>query len=999
MLANLRVHTEYSLLESSLRLEDYVRKAVESGFSALAITDSNNTYGAIKFHDLCIKKGIKPIIGVTLYTEKKEPIVLLAKDQTGYYQLCSLITRKNSDPSHFNLMQSIIANVDSCFIITASVGVARFLRPFFHSSLFLQVDVSQQHYEEDVFRARAEGIPFIPVWVARYSEAEDFETLKVLCSIKLNRSIWECESDVEQFKNARFPTLREFREKTEKWPEAERSIHCIVEQCNVTFRYDTIELPSKPYVKKPSVSNTSFRHLVSLCFRSLNRKFAFPAAEYKERLNKELHVIKRLGLEEYFLIVDGITRFARMKKIFYTGRGSAANSLVCFLLEITLVDPVRNNLFFERFLHLKRKGLPDIDMDFPWDRRDEVIRHIYDTYTTERTALIGTHVRFNLRSAIRETARVFGISQADISLITKRIPWHVRIRPFYSLLEERPEFKDLQMDGQMLLLWRRIFTRAEKIAGLVRHISIHPGGMVIAPRSLSHFTGLDLTPAGYMVTQLDMYDIEKLGLMKMDILGQRSLAVIGSVVQSLRLEMKITDDLSCYQDEKTVSCISKGESIGCFYIESPAMRQLLKKLRVRTFADLTAASSVIRPGVAESGMMQKYIEYTRHPERVRYLCPELKDVLSETFGIMIYQEDVLRVSTEIAGLPPEEADILRKAMSGKGRSHEAIRNLGVKFREGCRNRNMDESVVQKLWEQTESFAGYAFCKAHSASFARLSFMTAYLKTHHPGPFMASVISNRGGFYPSYLYVEEARRLGLKILPPDVNFAGLDFQGDRTSIRAGFSFIKGLRQATMEKILHERESGPFQHLAEFLERCEITVSELDILAGSGALDGFGLNRRQVLNVGRYMIKGGKNKGPLLFLKEKKASIPQLPDLNIREKVFSELQTMGMGITASPAVLLNRRKGDIDSRKLNEHNGHVVSLPGVRIFTKPVLGKNSTDLMEFVSFMDEYGTFEGFLAANKYAKCVSIFQKEHFVSIRGRIREDYDTFTIDIESCKV
>jgi DNA polymerase III alpha subunit len=312
---------------------------------------------------------------------------------------------------------------------------------------------------------------------------------------------------------------------------------------------------------------------------------------------------------------------------------------------------------------------------------------------------------------------------------------------------------------------------------------------------------------------------------------------------------------------------------------------------------------------------------------------------------------------------------------------------------------MPEDVIQKLWEQTESFAGYAFCKAHSASFARLSFITAFLKTRHPGPFMAAVISNRGGFYPSYVYVEEARRLGMKILPPDVNKAEYNFKGDGVSIRAGLSFIKGLRETTSEKILQEQKKGLFQHLGEFLERCEISPNELEILSGCGALDSFGFNRREIIHEGSSMIKNNSKKGAFLFLKENETSSPTLPDLTLKEKVFSELQCTGMGLSASPAILLNRKKGDIDSRVLGKYSGQIVNIPGVRIFAKPVLGRKSPDLMEFISFIDEYGTFEGFLSTKKYKQLSSLFNNGHFFNIRGKVREDYGTWTIDIEGCEV
>lgn len=988
MITNLVVHTEYSLLESCLRIQEYVTAAAESGFSALAITDTNNTYGVVKFYDLCLKQGIKPILGATLSHPPHPDIVLLAKNMEGYAEICSLLTLRNSNPASFDPLTEIQKKISSCYILVQDISTAKDFKTRFPSSLFMCIDLTSQDAQLRVLESSNQGIPFIPVWPSRFLKNEDFETLKILFSIKRNRFVWEMEEEMSRYRNAHLPSLREFRSLLRPWPEAERSIHHIVESCSSIFPKETVELPERKKEKGFSKRRTSFSHLASLCWRALNRKFSFPTREYTERLSKELRIIRQLGLEDYFLIVQGITRFASSRNIFYTGRGSAANALTCFLLDITFVDPVRHRLLFERFLHPKRKGLPDIDIDFPWDRREEVIRHVYDTYGTEYTALIGTHVRFNPRSAIRETARVFGLSQAAISHVTKRIPWYMKLSSFPSLFEERPEFKGMVFSDTEILSWKRILTRAEKIAGLTRHISIHPGGMVMTAGPLSRFTALDAAPAGFMVTQLDMYDIERLGLLKMDLLGQRALAVIASVFRSERMEMEEADFQACQKDPRTVACISEGRSIGCFYIESPAMRQLLRKLQVKSFDELTAASSVIRPGVAESGMMQKYIEYSRNSAKVTYLCPQLRDLLSETYGIMIYQEDVIRVSMEIAGLLPEEADVLRKAMSGKGRSHSAIKRLGTKFVDGCIRNGLETDVAEKLWDQTESFAGYAFCKAHSASFARLSYITAFLKTRFPGPFMAAVISNRGGFYPSYVYVEEARNCGLRILPPDVNMADAQFQGGKDFLRAGFTFIKGLREKTIVRILQERNEGLFRNIPDFISRCSITRSEMLLLAASGALDGFGLNRRQI----PYAATRESS-----FLPEKSGSVPQLPDLPLREKVIAETSLMGMGISASPAILLEREKGQIDSRQLLSHAGKRVRIPGVRVFSKPVLGKKK-DLMEFVSFMDEYGTFEIFVGPKEYARLSPVFHRSHFLHVTGTVKEEYGTCTITCEDVR-
>jgi len=1025
MICNLHIHSEYSLLRSCIRIPDLMRKAKETGHTAVCLTDTNAMYGAVRFWQEAAAAGLKPVIGCQVEEKNDdEPrtdaskaggsraagsyCLLLAKNDEGFSEMNGLLTARNTNAA-FDLAGEILGRIRNCFILTPSIELASRLNGG-PPGVFLELPLSwpERTVEQLCSFSRVSGIEIVPTWPAYFLEPHDFEIFRLLAAIRQNRLIYSVDAWTDLHRKNHFISRKFLEERLERFPGAAERLERIVGACNAGFRFDRIELPAIPG-SKAAGPDQGYRRLVSLCWRGLERRGRTADSAYKERFVRELSVIRRLGLPDYFLIVHAIVSFARQKGIFYTGRGSAANSLVCYCLRITFVDPVRYNLYFERFLHAERKGLPDIDIDFPWNKRDTVIRHIYETYTAERTALISTHISFHARSAIRETARVFGLSQQDIGFITKRIPWFFAAERLSLIASSLPEFRGVNLDDPGLSHWKKILAYAEKITGLVRHISIHPGGMVITKRQLSCFTALETAPKGWFVTQLDMYDIEKLGLMKMDILGQRSLAVITDTAAAIA-PVPMAELERIAEDSAAIDLVRGGRSIGCFYIESPAMRQLLKKLKVRTFEELTAASSVIRPGVAESGMMQKYIAFHNDPASVTYLHPDLAVLLGETHGIMIYQEDVLRVSLDIGGLSASEADVLRKSMSGKGRSKTSIEKMGEKFVDGCLSRGYIRETADELWRQIKSFAGYAFCKAHSASFARLSLMVAWLKARFPAEFMSAVLSNRGGFYHPLVYIEEARNLGVAILPPSVNRAAAGFFADTPlpherpvtagpvkGIRVGLSFIKGLRSSSIDAIVDGRRESGYRDIPDLVRRCGLSASETDLLNSAGCLDGFGWNRRQTkLYASRFLKTGlkGKNPAAALFAPAGGPKLPALADLRIEEKMMKEIETFGFCVSANPLSLVRPDRPVVTSDRMADHAGRRSTMLGIRISAKRVPGKDG-NVMEFVSFLDLHGGFETFLPSKAHSRLAPLLHRSSIFYVTGRIRDDFGAFTLNID----
>lgn len=1038
---HLHCHTNYSLLEGASRIEDLIQTAREAGMDALAITDTNGMYGVVPFFKTAREKGIRPIIGVEII-EKKEEIeraekkedrfcssaVLLARDNIGYAKICEIVTEKALS-DRFSLAEALIRRKhgirEQIFVLTHDLSLLSLLAPHMgKETLFIELirfdtAESRNQVRELVATSKELDLGLVATNDVHFAKPEGHRIHKVLRAIDLNTTLSMLPFPEITSPEAFLKSDMQMRTLFEEIPEAIENARRIAENCSFEFDIRNFSFPKFPLPE----GETPFSYLWKLCFKGISKRYNPLTPKVLERLKYEISVIEALGFTEYFIIVNDIANHARKAGIPLIGRGSAANSIVSYLLGITNVDPLEHDLYFERFLNPERKSPPDIDLDFCWRQRDDVLDYVYKKYGNEHVAMISTHVTFAWRSSIREVAKVMGIPQGEIGKFTKKIP-HWGVHSIEETVKKIPECRNLPIHREP---FKSVIGIAKKIEGYPRHLSVHAGGIVIGKELLTKHLPLEKASKGIVVTQFDMFSVEDVGLVKIDLLCQRSLSVREDTLKEVKKNYGRKPDLedytTLYGDKKTVDLIRNGRTIGCFYIESPAMRGLLKKLDVKSFEMLTAASSIIRPGVAESGMMQQFIKRHKGEEAVIYLDPKLEEILGNTYGVMVYQEDVIRVAHELAGMSLAEGDLLRRGMSGKERSPGAMKEIENKFIGACFENGVKKKAAEELWRQISSFAGYAFCKAHSASYAQLSFQVAYLKTHYPAEFMAAVLSNQGGFYHPSVYIEEARRMGLAILHPDINRSEYHYIAEyraeglaekfnarerkkRDALRVGFLQIKNLSRRSADAILSERRRGWFTSLKDFLGRVRIDPSEVKILIRSGVFDSFELSRPELLwklETHLSLKDGGKRRHHHPFhsitLKEDRI-VPRIPEFTLQEKLEAEMELFEFTVSAHPIALYrNKLNGQkfVSSVDVPRYKGRVVRIIGwLDVVKRTITSKG--EYMKFVTFEDERGIIEATLFPVSYKRYGHLLSGRGPYIVTGKVEEEAGFYTITVTSLR-
>jgi DNA polymerase III subunit alpha len=941
--AHLHAHSYYSLLEGLSSPQQLVEAALSGGVSAIAMTDHLNLSGSIEFFLECQKKAIHPIFGLEINlllprdfvspspVITQGPLVLLAISSLGWKNLCELTAKLLDDPKagSATLCSWSDLALHAVDLICLSGGrrsvIQQFISAGFESeAVFLLHELSaifpgriyselQIHDPKDYALAlrlanlsHQEHIPTAATQDIYYLKPEQEEIYRTLTSIRLNQPLDSIAEKDFPTSKAYFPSAEEMLLRFQDFPDAVQNTLEIMHRCQ-------FELPVGqkhfPQVKLPG-GITAIDLLRQKSLAGARVRFGDLTPLHLSRLDQELAVIAELGFETVFLIIEEILDYARQVGVTFSSRGSAASSLVAYCLGITTPDPLYHNLYFERFLNPARSTPPDIDTDLCSRRRGEVIQHIFERYGQDRVAMVGTINRYRPRSALGDVAKAHGLSPLEVHQLTSALPYH-----YYHMQQQDEEvlengakggpFLDLEV-AHPSARHQKIFCQAKALMGLPHHLSVHAGGIVITGDPITNLLPVQRSNNGLMITQLDHKALEPLGIIKLDMLGIRGLTVLGDVAECVHswrrseysTPLEVLDDIP-KSDADTSTLLENGSTIGCFQIESPGMRATLKEIRARTIDDVMVALALYRPGPLAGGLKDAFVRRHNHQEAIIHLHPALTTLLEDTYGVVLYQEQVLRIAHDLAGFSLAQSDLLRRAMSHFDPGKE-MQNLKERFIRGTAEKsNVDVNSAEKIWELMAAFAGYGFPKAHAASYAQIAWRSAWCKTHFPTEFMAAVLANWGGYYSQRVYLIEARRMGLKVRPPHINHSRQEFSvaypsGDSV-LFMGLDQVRGLTQRTQKKIIHGR---PFRSLDDFILRVDPRIEEASNLIRCGALEELGTIPNMLHRLGRK-----KQIPAQLPLFVETQEIPKDdPGWSLPEKMQAQEEILGISVDVHPLELV-------------------------------------------------------------------------------------------------
>jgi len=980
--APLHLHSNYSLLEGASTAEEYVAAAAGMGLPALALTDTNALYGAVPFYRAAKAAGVKPIIGARIEAGPHRA-VLLAKNAKGYRNLCRIVTARRLEDG-FDLAEALVRRAgggEGLVVLSADPELLRRLSGGVEDLCAeLPATLAKRRLREVFREARRLGLPMAATPAAYFVTPGRHLLHRLLTAVRRGELLENLPASAVAPEGAYLRTPGRMREFAGRVPGALSNTLEIARRCEFEFDFGTYHFP---HTGVPE-GETPFSHLSKLAFRGAERRYGALTPAVLNRLAHELDVIERLNFPEYFLIVEDIVRFARSEGISIMGRGSAADSLVAYCLGITVVDPLEYDLYFERFLNLNRTDCPDIDLDICWRRRDEVINYVYEKYGAGNVAMLSTHVTYRTRNAFRDVARAWGLPVEEVNFLSKRLP-HYGSKDILAAARSAPEAAGFPIDEEP---YRTIARVASKLAGYPRHLGVHLGALVIGDRPLCDYLPLEMATKGLVVTQYDMGPVEELGLVKMDLLGQRALTVVEEAAADVEAACgeKIDPWHLPPADPKTAARVRRGRTVGGFQVESPGMRNLLQMMRAGDRRDLLIGLSLIRPGPAASGMKEHYVRRRLGLEKPLYLHESMRESLSETYGVMLYQEDILKVARAVAGFDLAVGDELRKAIS-KGRSREAVEAMRNRFLEGAAERGVERRAALAVWEMISNFAAYSYCKAHATTYSIVSWATVYLKAHHPAQLLASRISNAAGFYHPRVYLEEARREGVRILPLDVNESAYEFSTGANSIRPGLMAVKHLSRRTAQMILDRRRERPFEGLGDFLRRVDAGKREAESLVLGGAFSSPGRTRPELLIELDAFFEGGA-----AALEE--AAATELPEYPLEKILACEDEALEMTPTAHPMTPWREKaaeRGALEARRMKSLRGRVATLAGFLVTRRRAPTKNG-DMMEFATFEDETDIFEVTLFPEAYRRFGALLCSPGPFLIKGRVEDQYGAATL-------
>ena len=1054
---HLHVHTEYSLLDGSNKINEYVSRVKELGMKSAAITDHGVMFGCIDFYKAAKAAGIKPILGCEVYVApgsrfdkekgKEEDryyhLVLLAETQEGYQNLIKIVSYGFVDGFYYKprvdmelleqyhegiialsacLAGEVARNLARGFYEEGKEAALRYEKIFGKGNFFLELQdhgiPEQRQVNHELIRmSRETGIELVATNDVHYTYSSDAEAHDILLCVQTGKSLKD--ENRMRYEGGQYyvKSEEEMRRLFPYAPEAIENTGKIAERCNVEIEFGVTKLPR---FDVPD-GYTAWEYLNKLCFEGLDKRYTDNKEELRNRLNYELGVIKDMGYVDYFLIVWDFIRYAREQGIIVgPGRGSAAGSLVSYTLGITKLDPIKYDLLFERFLNPERVSMPDIDVDFCFERRQEVIDYVVEKYGKDQVVQIVTFGTMAARGVIKDVGRVMDVPYVQCDTIAKMIPQELNIT-IDKAMKANPELKKIYETDETV---RKLIDMSRRLEGLPRHTSMHAAGVVISQKPVMEYVPLSRGSDGSLVTQFTMTTLEELGLLKMDFLGLRTLTVIQNAEKLVRRDKGIDLDMDKidYEDKKVYGMLGAGKTEGVFQLESTGMKNFMKELKPGNLEDIIAGLSLYRPGPMD--FIPQYIKGKNNPDEIHYDCPELEPILKATYGCIVYQEQVMQIVRSLGGYTLGRSDLVRRAMSKKKASvMEKERQNFVYGNEeegvpGCIHRGISEKTANKIYDDMIDFAKYAFNKSHAAAYAVVSYQTAFLKYYYPVEYMAalmtSVIHN-----PSKVaeYILSSRKMQIEILPPDINFGESEFSADHGAIRYGLSAIKSLGAPMIRAIVEERkENGKYQSLRDFIERMsgrELNKRAIENLIKAGALDQVAGNRRQKLMVYAEIVDavnqekknamtGQMSLFDLISDEEKEAyeiQLPKVEEYSKEELLSFEKEVLGVYISGHPLEEYEERwRKNITARTVDfqideelgtskARDGEIAVIGGI-ITNKTVKYTRNNKVMAFLTIEDLVGTVEVVVFPNDYEKNVQKMEEDSKVFIRGKVQGDAD-----------
>ena len=978
MFVHLNVHSVYSAMRGTISMKDLMALAESHHAESLALTDVNTVRGFIDFVHSAKDRNIAPIAGVNLITNIDE-VVILAENRIGYENICRVITDCYTNPDR-SVVEIIRERYSGLFVLTYQPSLIKRLRSFIPDThLFIEL---RPGVKETVVQnlSKIHRLEIVATGDVYFKDSTEYASHRILRAINNNTTLKKLKEEDCKGKGHWFRSEPDMVRLFPNSLEAINNSHYLAQRCKREWSFVNTIFPGLS-LKDTYKSNKELRDYT---YQGATTRYKTLTDKIRQRIEYEMNLIIQKGFAPYFLIVRDIVSRTRAT----IGRGSAAASVVSYCLFITQVDPLRYNLIFDRFIHPERSDMPDIDIDFPWDEREDILDYVFKKYGNDRTAMVANQVFLKPRSAIREVGKVYGLSNEQISSVTKRIHWMNNKKELKKWIENDDRFSEVDLDKK----YGDVLENSEKIIGAFRHVSVHPGGVIIVPDEICKYVPVLKAPKGVQIVEWDKDQVEDSGLLKIDLLGNRSLAVVRDTIRQVNIYHSTGPNhyldyhrIQPTEDKKTKRMMMKGLTMGVFYIESPATRQLMAKAKVVDFEHMVIFSSIIRPAANRfTNLMLERI----HGKNWNLLHPDL-DFLSESYGIMVYEEQVSMAAMMMAGLGYAEADMLRKTMT-RNADIERMDFWKNKFFSGAIKRGYDPDIVKKVWDMIASFVGYSFCKPHSASYAMLSFTCAYLKAHFTAEFIAAVISNQGGYYSTYAYMSEARRLGVMIKTPDVNDSYYEWRGTKNQIRMGFMSIKRLKKNVVKKILEQRKSGFFKSLDDFLFRVDMDLSDAMALTNAQCFSSIckSKNHREIAYIVAEFYLNEKGDTPV-------STAPLKDKLSQHEIYQIELDVFGYPVSTHPLEiyrpLLSNRIGY--AKDIHYNVGKAVYLIGIYITRKETRTSNK-EPMEFLTLEDETGIYECVLFPKVFAEFGDIINWETLFIIYGKVEQSFGVCSINI-----